>query len=231
MSKSNAAHTAAVILAAGTGSRMRADTTKQRMLLLGKSVIYRTVAAFYASDSIDSITVVGRSEEMDFLRTELTDFKEKLHAVVVGGDSRTESASIGFKNIPECATHVAIHDGARPLVTAELIDRVVASAIEHGAATAASPIFDTVKRVKDGIIVATENRDELYRAETPQVFGVDIYSRALQCDADGVTDDNMLVERTGVAVHAVISGTVNLKITAPSDIKYAEFILKERDNV
>lgn len=221
----------AIILAAGSGSRMQADITKQKMLVLGKSIISRSVQAFYSNPLIDGIIVVGRSDELDYLRSELADYSSKITAIVAGGDTRFDSARIGFSAVPTDTDFVAIHDGARPLITQKVITAVVEAAFEHGAATDAAPVYDTVKQVDEhGMICATLDRDALVQARTPQVFARDIYALALE-RADGrhgMTDDNSVVEAIGVPIYSVKSDEPNPKITTRSDIGYAEYLLKER---
>lgn len=221
----------AIILAAGSGSRMQADITKQKMLIHGKSIISRSVAAFYNNSLIDGIAVVGRADELDYLRCELAEYSSKITAIVAGGDSRFDSARIGFSAVADDADYVAIHDGARPLVTQTIITSVIEAAFNHGAATDAAPVFDTVKRVDaDGIILETVDRSTLVHARTPQVFARDIYALALERagDGHGMTDDNSVVEAIDVSVYAVKSDEPNPKITTRCDIGYAEYLLKER---
>ena len=220
--------TAAVILAAGCGSRMMSDITKQRMEIHGTSVLKRSVLAFENTPEVDSIVVVVREDEIAFAERELDGIK-KVVAIVSGGRDRRESARCGFSNIPSETEFVAIHDAARCLITPKMISDVLYAAYCSGAATASTPITDTVKKIDgDGIIVETFQRESLVLAQTPQVFAVDIYSRALSSDIDGVTDDNMLVESIGVKVTAVDTGKRNIKITTPEDLLYAEFLLGSR---
>jgi 2-C-methyl-D-erythritol 2,4-cyclodiphosphate synthase len=151
--------------------------------------------------------------------------------VVAGGKTRAESAYIGFSNVKNETDFVAIHDGARCLITAEMIDSVVRAAYVHSAATAVSAVSDTLKKVgENGIITNTISRSGMYCAQTPQVFTRDLYSRAtLDVDlTEAVTDDNMLIERIGESVFAVETGRENIKITTPEDIWYAEFVLERR---
>ncbi len=222
----------AIILAAGCGSRMGANITKQKMLLNGRSVIQRTVGTFFECENIDGIVVVGRCEELDYLKFELKAYSGKIHSIVAGGETRFESAKIGFNSLPCGVTHVAVHDGARPLVTPGLISKVVDVAVKYGAATDAVRIFDTVKTVgTDGVISATVDRSTLVGARTPQVFSTEIYARALENVGAGeeITDDNMMAELIGVKVYAVLTEEPNPKITTPDDLKYADFLIKERE--
>ena len=216
----------AVILAAGSGSRMNSDVTKQKMQLCGTSVIKRCVLPFVKSEFITEIVVVCRSGEIDFVRSELSFVTEKPISYVIGGKTRRESAQIGFFEIAGGCELVAIHDGARPLVSVKNINDVCSAAIEYGAATASTPVTDTVKSVKDGFSVSTVDRAMLSAVQTPQVFRCELYKRA--CEAAGdleTTDDNMLLEALGIGVRLVDTGKRNIKITTEEDIAYAEFLI------
>ena len=221
----------AVILAAGVGSRMGVDLPKQRIKLLEKSLLARTVESFFACPDIDDIIVVTRDEDVDFVNRELHFAAKKIHMIVSGGSSRLESSCIGFANVPEQTTHVAIHDGARCLIDSRDISRVVSSAVNYGAASAVKKVTDTVKIIEDGNIKRTIPRDSLMLAQTPQVFERSLFERALRnkSQLDSVTDDNMLVESIGVDIKAVELLYENPKITYAKDLCYAEFLLKRRE--
>ena len=224
---------AAIILAAGSGTRMGLDVTKQRLSILGKSLLKRSVEAFCAAELVDSVTVVTRADELDFVAGELDGIHEKYRGAVVGGKTRAESAANGFFAVCEACDIVAIHDAARCLVTPEMIDRVAASAIEHGAATAATPVTDTLKRADgQGAVATTVSRAFLWSAQTPQMIDVDIYRRGLELATkyDGeITDDNMIAELAGASVRLVDTGRENIKITLGDDIGYAEYLLSKRE--
>ena len=224
-------HVAAVILAAGCGSRMLTDTTKQLMNIGGETVVLRSLKAFDQCNDIDSILLVARDEEIEFLRENVCPEIKKLTGIVCGGKTRAESARLGFYAICDEATHVAIHDAARCLITPQMISEVVNVAKEFGAATASSAVTDTVKKISfDGSVEATLPRGELALATTPQIFSTEIYKRAVDeyLVDESITDDNMLVERLGVKITAVDIGKENIKITSPSDIGLAEYILTKR---
>ena len=227
----NCSKVAALILAAGSGSRMRSDTTKQRMKLEGKSVLWHTVRAFSECPDIDYIIAVCREDEIEEFDRELScDFK-KLVSLTVGGKNRAESARLGFSAIPEDSAYVAIHDGARCLITPEMITSVVNSAKKYGAASAVSKVSATLKVCgEEGFILSTLPRENAYFAETPQIFEAEKYRRALaSCESTTeITDDNMLLEAIGEKVYWVDVGSGNLKITTPEDIAYAEYIIKRR---
>lgn len=225
-------HVSAVILAAGAGQRMNSEFTKQLMPLGDETVLSMSVGAFEACESVKSIVVVARREELPTVKKMLSGRFKKLYAVVVGGECRQESARLGFLAIPPDSEYVAVHDAARCLVTADMIKSVSDSAVKFGAATAASPIFDTVKRVdKNGFVVETLKREELFAVGTPQVFERGIYERALAL-SDGAlaefTDDNMMVEKTGVPIACVNVGRENIKLTTSEDIALVKTILEKR---
>ena len=224
-------YTTAVILAAGIGSRFSSSIHKQRLSILGKSLIARVAEAFYLCDDVDSIIVVTRDEDIDFVNYELRFISDKLHAVIPGGECRAESAKIGFMAVPIETTHVAIHDAARCLIQPNDISAVIRAAHDFRAASAVSRVVNTVKKVSRNNIIGTVSRDELVFAETPQVFACDVYEKALssEYDSNSITDDNMLVEGIGQEIFAVLLSEENPKITYPRDVDYAEFLLKRRE--
>ena len=223
----NFEHVCAVILAAGSGSRMNMGTPKQYLKVLGESVLRRSVRAFSMCDDIHSIVVVAKIDDIELVKEELGDDFPKLSAIVPGGNIRAVSAKLGFEAIPQETRFVAIHDAARCLISPEDISRVVVAAKEYGAATAASPITNTVKLIgENGFITSTVPRSELVSAETPQIFGVELYARAISNSAElsDITDDNMLVENIGAKIRCV-EVSDNIKITTARDLDFAEFLL------
>ena len=223
----------AVILAAGSGSRMNIGITKQQLTFGGKSVLCRSVEAFESCEDITDIILVVKDSETDFARLETSDKFSKLRKIVVGGSTRFESAMRGFEAIDFPCRFVAIHDAARCLILPDMITKVVRNAIIYGAASASTVVVDTVKRVdKDGFAVGTENRDELRLATTPQIFDYELYGKAVSLALEkkiNVTDDNMLMEHMGVRVHMTDVGKTNIKITYAEDVAFAEYILERRD--
>lgn len=220
----------AIILAAGSGSRMQLPLTKQRLTVLGESVLRRSVMAFNSSDVIDGIVVVSRADELDYARSELAD-ADKLICVVSGGKTRAESARRGFEAVPKDTAFVAIHDAARCYLGGGIIEKVVADAMTYGAATASHLVTDTVKRVEGEFIASTEDRACLRTVQTPQVFEYGLYKKALECcDGEGMTDDNMLVENIGVKIYCTETGSKNIKITFPEDVALLEYYLRGESN-
>lgn len=218
---------AAVILAAGSGTRMNLGVTKQKLLVGSESVLHRTVRIFNDCSVISSIAVIVRADEVDFAKEELKDF-EKVRNIAIGGDCRCKSAKIGFSLIEGNSDYVAIHDAARCFVTDKIIKDVVSDAVKYGAATAATSVNDTVKTVDaEGQITGTVDRNSLMLVQTPQVFGVEIYKKAIESenDDDDATDDNMLIERIGGKIHCTDTGKYNIKLTHKEDLDYAVFLL------
>ena len=220
--------TTAIILAAGNGSRMNSDITKQRMTVLGKTLLKRSVTAFEETELIDDIIVVVRDDETDFARRETEGFT-KVRAIVTGGKTRRESAerAVGALSENYCGI-IMIHDAARCLICKEDISSVAKAAYESGAASAVYAVFDTVKLTdKDGRIIGTVDRDTIRIAATPQAFDFALYKQAMEksADDDAITDDNMLLEKMGIPVTAVNTSRQNIKITTPEDILYAEYVI------
>lgn len=222
----------AVILAAGSGSRMNLGVTKQQLKLGGKSILSRSVEAFERCVDITDIILVVKDGEMDFVNAEIRDKFSKLRKIVIGGSTRFESARLGFEAIDFSCNFVAIHDAARCLILPEMITKVVRNAVIYGAASASTVVVDTVKRVdKDGFSLRTENRDELRLATTPQIFDYELYRKAVRVAYEkkiDATDDNMLMEYIGVRVCMTDIGNNNIKITHAEDIALAECILECR---
>ena len=191
-----------------------------------------TLLSFQNAPYIDEIVVVARAEDTE----SVYDIKEayritKLTEVVRGGSTRAISVQKGFARIHKKTRYVAIHDGARCLITPDDILRVSRAAYRHRAATAATPVTDTVKIAnRRGFIESTTDRDRVFLATTPQIFHADLYRAALaNVDDDSLTDDNQLMEKIGYPVKLVNIGKHNLKITHPDDVAMAEFILSQRE--
>ncbi len=222
--------TSAILVAAGSSTRMGLPFSKQFIPLSGVCAIEHTVRAFQQCDDIDEIVIVLRSEDMEML-DEIFDYS-KVTSVVRGGDTRAQSVSNGVRAANSNAAFYAIHDGARPLITSEEISRVVTRGYETGAATLGTPLTDTVKVVgEDGVIVSTPDRASMRSVQTPQVFSREIYTRALDnARAHGLsfTDDCALVEAIGVPAVVVTGEYTNIKLTTRTDIAHAEAILSQR---
>ena len=228
-------HVTAILLAAGSSSRMNLDITKQR-LRIGQgteSVLKRCVRVFNECEDIDSVIIVTRSDELEFATSETADFK-KVSAITVGGKTRAESARAGFLLAYGKTDMVAIHDVARCFINKNMISAVVNDAKKYGAATASMRVVDTVKKTDpSGFITSTVNREELRLVQTPQVFSADLYKKALDFSDVGdvtVTDDNILLERIGVYPYCTDTGKTNLKLTTQDDLPFANFLISGEDN-
>lgn len=218
----------AVIVAAGSASRM-GGIDKVMAPLGGEPMIARTVRAFQNCDAIAKIVIVTR-QDLILPITQLTHDMDKVVAVVCGGSSRQESVQLGLNALPEEIQLAAIHDGARPLVSWQLIDRVVRAANTYNAAAPAIPVKDTIKVVKGRVVDHTPDRASLFAVQTPQVFDFDLLRGALkkaELDGAAVTDDCSAVERMGMAVKIVDGEERNLKVTTPLDLKIAQLLLEE----
>ena len=218
----------AVIVAAGSASRM-GGIDKVMAELGGEPMIRRTVRAFQECDAIREIVIVTRPDLIVPINNLCAGY-DKLRAVVAGGGSRQESVHLGLNALSDQVKLVAIHDGARPLVSYEVIDRAVRAGDHFGAAAPAIPVKDTIKVVHGGIVKATPDRDKLRAVQTPQVFDFDLLRGAhkkVQEDGAEVTDDCAAVERMGMTVKIVEGDERNLKVTTPMDLKIAEMLLEE----
>ncbi len=223
--------TSAVIVAAGNSTRMGKKVSKQLLKLAGIPVLARTLHAFAQSGYIDEIVLVTRAEDMHDITLLLTKYGiKKPVRMVIGGATRADSVKRGVEAINKKSKFVAIHDGARCLITPQMIKKVLRAAYMHRAATAACTVSDTVKiATKRGFIARTENRDLVWLAQTPQVFDVNLYRAALaNVKDDTLTDDNQLIEAIGYPVKLVDTGAENMKITRPEDLPRAEAILAQR---
>ena len=151
--------------------------------------------------------------------------------IVIGGTTRTESVLKGLKALPISTGYVAIHDGARPLVSVEDIERTIDMATSDRAAILAAPATDTVKRVKGGFILATQDRRELFMAQTPQVFQYDLimdaYSELVTGDSEAYTDDASVIEKKGFKVKVVETSSPNIKVTTRDDLLLVEALLRK----
>ncbi len=223
----------AIIVAAGSGSRMKSDKTKQLMEVSQMPVLARTVTQFEKCSHINEIILVCRKEEFpqiaDIIRA--NKFKKITH-VVSGGSTRQASVLNGLALVDKRSEFVSIHDGARCLITPEMISDVCKAAYRFGAASASACAKDTMKIVdKDGFIKEDADRSTMRHAQTPQIFKTDLYrAAAYSAKEDGfeATDDNSLVTRLGIKVFLCDTGHENIKITTPEDIRIAEGILKYR---
>lgn len=224
----------AIIVAAGSGKRFAADTPKQFIEILGKPLIIHTLEKFDACPAIDEILLVlsddgrKRFDAFGFGETAMKPFR-----VVTGGETRAHSVRNALDEVdPEHSDVIAVHDGARPLVSVDEITRTVEKAHQGGAACLVADVTDTIKEIDGEFIHGTVDRSKLKRALTPQAFQYEVLRRAFDAAEliDAVTDECYLVEKTGVRIAFVEGSAVNIKITRPEDLMLAEAFLRDIQN-
>ena len=218
----------AIILGAGSGTRMKADKSKLLLEVCGKTVIERTVSVFSKIQEINEIIVVCRPEDFDFFEEVLGGYDI---SYCFGGATRQQSVMNALETVDDC-DYLIIHDGARPLITREEIRNTLDSAIKNGAAAVGVPVKDTIKVVDGNMqIVDTPDRSKLISIRTPQIFEFQLYKQAAELakkQGRDFTDDCKLVENFNKPVFAVAGDYGNIKITTPEDIPMAESIIKMR---
>lgn len=224
---------AALVVAAGSSSRM-GGINKLFQPLEGMPVLARTLTALQNAQLVDEIIIATREEDLvEISKLCHTYGISKCTKVIRGGESRVHSALFAAMEASPDTELLAVHDGARPLVTPELIDRVITAAARCSAAAPAVPVKDTIKTVKDdGAIDTTLDRSVLRAVQTPQVFSADLLKAALQSAVDHdlpITDDCSAVERLGKVVFLVDGEEENIKITTPIDLILAEALLRARE--
>ena len=230
--------TVAIVLAAGSGSRMNADVKKQFLELAGKPILYYSLNAFQNS-FIDEIILVTSKEDIEFCKNEIVkkyDFN-KVRCIVEGGRERYHSVMHGIKMIQSC-DYVYVHDAARPLVDEEMLERLKAGVEEFGSAVAAVETKDTIKIVdNENYVISTPSRNTVWIIQTPQVFKfstiTDAYERLrmrlqnISAEDIPITDDAMVVENfTNSKVKLIKGSYKNIKITTPEDMLVAERFLQ-----
>lgn len=224
--------TYAIILGGGSGRRMGSDINKIFLPLRGIPAIVRSIAAF--TGLCAGAVVVAAADEVDTMRAVIRrcGMDRFVLDVVAGGSERQHSVWNGIQALPQDAECALIHDGARALVTPEVIRRTIASVEEHGSGIASIPAVDTIKRAdKNGLVIETPDRSTLYAMQTPQGFRTELIRKAheiAQADRFLGTDDASLLEHAGMPVYLCEGDRENLKLTTPTDLKLAELILTMR---
>ena len=223
-----------IIPAAGQGKRMKTEKNKQFLLLADKEILAHTINKFERESMVDEIIVVATEEEIDYCREEVVKkYKfEKVSQVIAGGETRQDSVHNGLKAVAKSSNYVLIHDGARPFITTELIEKVIKEVTEYEAAAVGVPVKDTIKVINsDNMIINTPDRSKLVAIQTPQAFDKELittaYQKALSDDYTG-TDSASLVERMNQTVKLVQGSYENIKITTPEDLEVGEKILARR---
>lgn len=219
----------AIIVAAGSSQRMGFD--KLMAPIAGKPVIEHTIDAFAAADSVTQILVVTRPDKVDAMK-KLTEKKAKMAAVIPGGERRQDSVAAGLLQVAADTRYVAVHDAARPMITSAAIERVFAKAQEHGAASAAEAVSDTLKRADTELFVQESvDRHHLFAMQTPQIFARALLEeayRAVFARNFHITDEVSAVQYLKHKVMLVPGEDPNFKITYERDLRLADFLLRER---
>ncbi|MDA8065797.1 MAG: 2-C-methyl-D-erythritol 4-phosphate cytidylyltransferase [Thermaerobacter sp.] len=217
-----------IVPAAGSGRRMGRPEGKLALDLGGKPVLLHTLEALQRSPRVDEIVLVVRPEEEAGWRSRLAQLpgQRKVRRVVAGGERRQDSVARGLAVLDPRSSVVVVHDGARPLVSRELLHRTIEAAAEHGAAVAAMPVTDTVKEVSGEWVQRTLDRSRLWAAQTPQAFRTEVLREAYAAAEEGeATDDAALVERLGQRVRVVRGEGENLKLTTRRDLELARMLV------
>ena len=216
----------AIIVAAGSGTRMKIPERKQLVEINDMPVIAHTLTAFENTDIIDEIVIVTKEEDILIMWDIAKAFNiSKVTEIVKGGETRTDSVKNGINSAK--GDIVAIHDGVRPCIKSIHIDATVKKAMETGAAALGCPVTDTLKRVgKNSFITDTVNREDLWAIQTPQVFEKDLLLKAYnEGNTEGATDDCMLLESIGIKVTMVEGDRTKIKVTMQEDIDIVSSIL------
>ena len=223
---------AVVIVAAGSAERM--DGIDKIMTPLGGApLLLHALAPFQASDMVEEIVIVAREDRMVEIGTMCSRSGiDKVKRVVKGGPSRTESVWAGIKEVSGSMDLIAIHDGARPFVTREIVEETIRTARARSAAAPARPVKDTIKRAEDGVVTETLDRSRLFAVQTPQIFAAPLIRAGIQKAVEeklSLTDDCAAVERLGCPVALTSGSEENIKITTPADLILGEAILSAWD--
>ncbi|MBI3802644.1 MAG: 2-C-methyl-D-erythritol 4-phosphate cytidylyltransferase [Nitrospirae bacterium] len=226
----------AVIPAAGQGKRLGGETKKQFLELCGLPILIHTLIPFQSASIINEITCVVSKEDCSFIEGLVSSHRlDKVKRILHGGERRQDSVWAAVSELCERSDPndlILVHDGVRPLVTTELIERVAAAAAEVGGAVAARPVTDSLKRVSSGRIISQSlPRENVWAMQTPQAFRLSLLREAYQkaeTDRFEATDEAMLVERLGHPIRCVEGSAENIKITTPPDLRLAEILLHAR---
>ncbi|MBE9583406.1 2-C-methyl-D-erythritol 4-phosphate cytidylyltransferase [Mucilaginibacter sp. JRF] len=222
----------AIIVAGGSGTRMKSAMPKQFLPLNGRPLMFYTLEAFYSSKAQPKLIVVMHPDFHEHWAELCNEHQFTLpHALVAGGSTRFHSVKNGFDTIKDTNAVIAVHDAVRPLTSADVIDNAYEYASQHGNAVVAVKSRDSVRRVKDGISTALI-RDEIYLVQTPQTFIYKQLQEAYQQPYnDGFTDDASVVEAAGYKINLVEGNDTNIKITFPDDIAIAELLLSKKPSL
>ena len=225
----------AIIPAAGTGTRMGSRKVKQFIDLGGKPILAVTLSHFQKCNLVDKMVVVVPEDDVDYCNREIVEKYElsKVFKVVAGGERRQDSVRKGLEAIDNLCKWVLIHDGVRPFVTIELIEKLIKAKEQYRAVIAGLPVKETVKELDgQGMVLQSVQRSNLWLIQTPQIFQYEDLMRAHQQALDSgweeATDDAFLVEKMGIPVKIIKGEENNIKITTPQDLNIARFLMSKR---
>jgi len=224
-----------LIAAAGRGRRMGKNINKQFLNLMGKPVLYHTIKTFLDWPRDFELNIVLHPDEIEYFKNNIMplfiDYQTEFN-LIAGGKSRKESVNNGLKDFSDKVNYVIIHDGARPMLKKELIERTYLAVKKYDAVSCGIKVKDTIKVVENSFSKKTLARNSLRAIQTPQAFRLDLIKKAHKnYKKDKALDDASLVEELGKKVYIVDGDYNNFKITTPEDLKPAEIILKEKSNV
>ncbi len=209
---------------------MQKNISKQFLRIGSKPILFYTLRQFEICMLVDEVILVVAADDLAYAEQEIVERYDlkKVHKIISGGGERQDSVYAGLTAIADKPDLVIIHDGVRPFVSVDLIERGIGLGAEHGAVVAAVPLTSTIKRVKNGMVAETVDRSELWDIQTPQTFKYDLILSAYeQAHADGfkATDDAMMVERLGKSVSVLQGDKQNIKITTEEDLEFAKLLL------
>lgn len=229
--KDKSAVCSVVVAAAGSSTRMQ-GTNKLLIDIGGKPVLAHTLTALNRCREVAEIIVVTRQDDMNAVAQLCLTYKiTKIAKIIIGGETRLESVYNGVQQVSPASKLIAVHDGARPFVTENIVSNTVAAALKFNAAAPAVNVTSTIKLAKNGMVEKTIERENLYEVQTPQIFACEILKGALQNAIDKslyITDDCMAVEAIGCPVRLTEGSRENIKLTTVADIAYAEALSKAR---
>lgn len=225
----------AVIPAAGSGIRMGSREAKQFLELAGMPIIALTLRPFQECRLVDGIVLVVRRDELSYCIHEIVDrfHLSKVKEVVAGGKRRQDSVREGIGSVPDDCGWVLVHDGVRPFVSAELIERVIRGAQQFRAVIPGVPLKETIKQAdREGTVIRSIDRSHLWLIQTPQIFTIEdirlAHQEAVKQGWREVTDDALLLEKLGIPIKIIEGEEGNIKVTTPHDLEVARFLIATR---
>ncbi|PSJ17049.1 2-C-methyl-D-erythritol 4-phosphate cytidylyltransferase [Nitrosomonas supralitoralis] len=228
----------ALIPAAGSGSRMNSEVPKQYLALNNKPMIYHSINMLYHNQLIKSIFIVLASDDCDWIKYDWSEFSSKLIVLTCGGATRADSVLNGLttaklKGLIDTSDWILVHDAARPCLTSTLLEKLINELTQDEVGgLLAVPVSDTLKRSNlKSRVMQTESRENIWQAQTPQMFRYELLTKALQnAEKLHITDDASAIEALGFFPKLILSDTYNFKVTYPKDLALAELIIQQRIN-